>query len=283
MYYFAYFVILPYLKQMCYNFSVIFALWSEVGIHMMIPEILVIDDDAMTLETMRSYLEDIARVHTVNGGRQALEYLHQHRVDIILLDVEMPLMDGYATLEQLRKLEECINVPVILCTGRQDRNTIFNFTVMGVDGYMLKPVNKDLLVCKVKEICEVKEHSANKSTVLMIDDDMTYLKQLNYMLQDRYNVVMINSAKLALNYLSKHKPDIILLDYQMPLYNGANLMNMIQKSNKIPIPVILLSGALNRKALEECYPYNPAAYLVKPVTKDVLIDNIETVLHEGDS
>ena len=88
--------------------------------------ILVIDDDAMTLETMRSYLEDIARVHTVNGGRQALEYLHQHRVDIILLDVEMPLMDGYATLEQLRKLEECINVPVILCTGRQDRNTILN-------------------------------------------------------------------------------------------------------------------------------------------------------------
>ena len=45
------------------------------------------------------------------------------------------------------------------------------------------------------------------------------------MLQDRYNVVIINSAKLALNYLSKNKPDIILLDYQMPLYNGANLMN----------------------------------------------------------
>ena len=250
---------------------------------MMIPNILVIDDDVQVLETMRSYLEEIGRVHTVNGGRQALEFLHQHRVDIILLDVEMPIMDGYATLEQLRKLEECINVPVILCTGRQDKQTIVNFTIMGVDGYILKPVNKDILLNKIREICVAKEKTANKSTVLMIDDDMTYLKQLNYMLQDRYNVVMINSAKLALNYLSKNKPDIILLDYQMPLYNGANLMNMIQKSNKIPIPVILLSGALNRRALEECYPYNPSAYLVKPVSKDVLIENIENILNKGDN
>ena len=249
---------------------------------MIIPNILVIDDDVQVLETMRSYLEDMGRVHTVNGGRQALDYLRQHQVDVILLDVDMPIMDGYTTLEQLRKLEECINVPVILCTGRQDKSTIFNFSVMGVDGYLVKPVNKDILIYKIREVCESRRMIFSKPTVLTIDDDMAYLKQVNYMLQEKYNVVMINSAKLALNYLSKHRPDIILLDYQMPLYNGANLMNMIQKSNKIPIPIILLSGTLNRKALEECYPYNPAAYLVKPVSKDVLIDNIENVLHKGD-
>ena len=118
----------------------------------------------------------------------------------------------------------------------------------------------------------------------MIDDDMSYLKQLNNMLSESYNVIMINSAKLALDYLLKHTPDAILLDYQMPLYNGANVMNMIQKNtDRKPIPIIILSGALNREAVQECYAYNPFAYLVKPVSKETLIEHLEQALALGEA
>ncbi len=243
------------------------------------PNILVVDDDMATLDTMSLYLEDIARVTTVIGGRQALEYVKQYHVDMILLDVEMPLMDGFLTLEQIRNLEECINVPVILVTGHKDKATIINSCLMGVDGYLVKPVSKDILINKVNEVYESRRAKDNRKTVLLIDDDLPYLKQLNTMLNEDYNVIMINSAKLALNYLMKNTPDVIVLDYQMPLYNGANVMNMIQKNNVgRPIPIIILSGALDRDALQECYVYNPAACLAKPVTKEILIENIENVL-----
>lgn len=243
------------------------------------PSILVVDDDMATLEITTLYLQDIARVTTVNGGRQAIEYVKQYPVDLILLDVEMPLMDGFLTLEQLRNIEECINVPVILVTGHKDKATIINSCLMGVDGYLVKPVDKDTLINKVNEVYESRRTKENKRTVLLIDDDLPYLKQLNTMLNETYNVVMINSAKLALNYLMKNTPDVIILDYQMPLYNGANVMNMIQRNNVgRPIPIIILSGALDRSALQECYAYKPAACLAKPVTKEVLIENIENVL-----
>lgn len=246
----------------------------------MLPNILIVDDDAQTLKTMSLYLEGKARVSTVIGGRQALDYVRQHPVDIILLDVEMPIMDGFLTLEQLRKVEECINVPIIFVTGKNDKHTILNSSLLGVDGYLVKPVSKQTLLNKIDEVYQNKADIHNRKTVLMIDDDMSYLKQMNNLLQDTYNVIMINSAKLALNYLLKHTPDIIILDYQMPLYNGANVMNMIQKNNLgRPIPVIILSGALDREALQECYSYNPSAYLAKPVTKEVLIENIERVLN----
>lgn len=252
----------------------------------MLPNILIVDNDKQTLETMSLYLEDVATVSTVLGGRQALDFVQQNPVDIILLDVDMPIMDGFSTLEQLRNIEKCINVPVILVTGKTDKHTIFNSYIMGVDGYLAKPVSKDVLINKINEVYQVKEFRDNKKTVLMIDDDMPYLKQLNSMLSEHYNVIMINSAKLALDYLLTHTPDAILLDYQMPLYNGANVMNMIQKNtlsdNKKPIPVIILSGALDREALQECYAYNPFAYLVKPVSKDVLIENIEQALKIGE-
>lgn len=192
----------------------------------------------------------------------------------------MPIMDGFLTLEQLRKTEECINVPIIFITGKNDKHTILNSSLLGVDGYLVKPVTKDTLLNKINEVYHYTENKNSKKTVLMIDDDMPYLKQMNNMLQETYNVIMINSAKLALNYLLKHTPDIILLDYQMPLYNGANLMNMIQKNvSGRPIPVIILSGALDIEALKECYSYSPDAYLAKPVTKDVLIENIERILN----
>jgi CheY-like chemotaxis protein len=245
-----------------------------------LPHVLIVDDDMQTLKTMSAYLLGTARVATALGARQALDYVHQNSVDLILLDVEMPIMDGFKTLEQFQKIEECINVPVVLVTGRRDKTTILNSSMMGVDGYLAKPVDKETLVNKVREICDSREIKQDKKTVLMIDDDMSYLKQVNSLLKDNYNVIMINSAKLALNYLISHTPDIILLDYQMPLYNGANVMNMIQKNNPNKrIPVIILSSALNREALADCYAYSPAGYLVKPASKEVLIDNIEKVLN----
>lgn len=250
----------------------------------MLPNVLIVDNDKQTLETMSLYLEEVATVSTVLGGRQALDFVHQNPVDVIFLDVDMPIMDGFATLEQLRNIEKCINVPIVLVTGKTDKTTILNSFIMGVDGYLAKPVSKDTLVNKLSEVYHAHDSKGNKKTVLMIDDDMTYLKQLNNMLSDSYNVIMINSAKLALDYLLTHTPDVILLDYQMPLYNGANVMNMIQKnSSRKPIPVIILSGALNREALQECYAYNPFAYLVKPVSKDTLVEHLEQALALGEA
>ena len=256
-------------------------LYFVIGEIFMIPRVLIIDDDQQSAEIMGLYLQDFARVHIVNGGRSALDFVQQHQVDVILLDIEMPIMDGFVTLEHLRKIESCINVPVLLITGRSDRNTICNSSTMGIDGYLVKPVAQETLVAKVKEAYESKKVNKNKATILMIDDDMSFLKQMNSILKDNYNVIMINSAKLAIAYMSSHTPDVIILDYQMPLYNGANMLNIFQRSSRQKnIPVIMLSGTLNRKALENCFPYNPFAFLVKPVEKELLIENIEAALKQ---
>lgn len=246
----------------------------------MTPKILIVDDDIQVLKTMSQYLKDVAHVHTVTGGKQALDFVTTHNVDIILLDVEMPILDGFLTLELLREVESCINVPVIMVTGKQDKYTIFNSCLRGVDGYLVKPVTKNALIQKISEVYKRSSVVQDKKTIMLIDDDMSYLKQLNNMLQNIYNVVMINSTKLALNYLSKHTPDLIILDYQMPLYNGAEVMNMIKQNEKNEnIPIIILSGALDMAAFNDCYTHKPADCLAKPVTKEALLQSIKKVLN----
>lgn len=244
------------------------------------PNVLVVDDALQDLEIMSLYLSEIARVHTAVNGADAVEYVKHHKIDVILLDVEMPVMDGFQTVEALRKLEECINVPVILVTNMCDKDTVLNSVIMGIDGFFVKPVEKARLQEKVLEVYQERCQSKTaKKTVMLIDDDMSYLKQLNSFLQDKYNVIMINSAKLALEYLLKYIPDVIVLDYQMPLYNGASMMRLIQNSIEgKEIPIIILSGALSREVLQECYCYNPTACLAKPVSKEVLEENIEQAL-----
>jgi response regulator RpfG family c-di-GMP phosphodiesterase len=244
------------------------------------PNVLVIDDDLETLEIIKLYLTEIANVTTALGCVQAQQCVRDRQMDVILLDIEMPVMDGFKTLEQLRNLEECINVPVVMLTGKSDKLSVMNSVNLGVDGYLLKPVNKEALIGKVMEVCQRRNMpQRSRQTILAIDDDMTCLKQINSFLKDKYNVIMINSSKLALEYLTNHVPDLILLDYQMPLYNGVNLINIIRHNeNCRELPFIILSGTLDQKAVRDFFPYSPAACLAKPINKDTLLQKINVTL-----
>lgn len=243
------------------------------------PNVLIIDDDAQMLEIMTKYLSGVAEVVTAISGKQAIDYVRKNAVDVIFLDINMPSMNGYEVLEQFRKMKECINVPVVFITSRNDKDTILNSASMGSDGILIKPITKETMLNKVKELYQKNQLKKNRKTILAVDDDVTYLKTIDSYLREIYNVVIINSAKLAVDYLMKYSPDLVLMDYQMPLYNGANLMQIMNKQNPDnPIPTIVVSGALDEDAVKECYSCGPKAYLAKPVTKDTLLETINHAL-----
>lgn len=144
---------------------------------------------------------------------------------------------------------------------------------------METPASKDLLSEKLFEISKKKQTPSSQKTILLIDDDMAYLKQLNSYLKDSYRAVMVNSGKLALNFLKKNTPDLILLDYQMPQYTGAQLMKEIETEYpQKKVPVILLTGTISEDTLKEFDSYVPVACLKKPVVREVLLEEIKKIL-----
>lgn len=243
------------------------------------PRILVVDDDAEYLAVVKRYLSEDYICYTAQGGRAALDFLLQHKVDLILLDVEMPILDGFHTLDSIHNMETAIDVPVIFVTGKNDRFTVFNSVLKGVDGYIVKPFQKEALIQKIEEVLKVNNEHMNKEILLAVDDDMAYLKMLKSKLQSHFNVVIINSPKLALEYLNKHKPALVLLDYQMPLYNGASVLGMIRKNPMTKgLPAIILSGTLNKESLVECMEHHPQKILDKTIGYDELVKTIKEVL-----
>lgn len=127
------------------------------------------------------------------------------------------------------------------------------------------------------KICEVAQDGSARKHILVVDDDPYLLKTLRIYLQDDYKVSVVNSGKIALEFLEKFRPDLILLDYMMPNVNGAAVLRMIRdREGTRDIPVFFLTGKTDDETVRECMSYHPAGYIVKPIAKNALLQKLET-------
>ena len=130
-----------------------------------------------------------------------------------------------------------------------------------------------------KFVLEQSNEVSNRKHILVIDDDLNTLKTLRYYLQDAYKVTVVNSGKVAVDFLLKYTPDLILLDYMMPMFNGAAVLKIIKSREATKdIPVFFLTGQTDRTTVMECLSLKPAGYIIKPVAKDALLDKMAKAL-----
>ena len=101
-------------------------------------EILVVDDDPMMLRSLYNWLNDSFNVHAANSGVAAMEFLRMNDVDLVLLDYEMPLMNGKEVLQEIRTSYEKRALPVIFLTAKNDKETIQSIVGLHPNGYILK-------------------------------------------------------------------------------------------------------------------------------------------------
>jgi DNA-binding response OmpR family regulator len=118
-------------------------------------KILLVDDDACVVQTLRERLEmnDYA-VITACNGRQGLKKALDHKPDIVLLDNDMPIMDGREMLERLRENPRGRDICVIMVTAASLIQDIDHADKCGVDDYILKPFKTHELVLKIEAVLE---------------------------------------------------------------------------------------------------------------------------------
>lgn len=113
--------------------------------------ILIVDDDPRNVYTLASVLEEYkAKVLEADNGKTALERLNEYKVDLILMDIMMPEMDGYEAIKQIRKNDKLKNIPIIALTAKclkEDREKCIE---VGANDYIPKPVDYDSLIRLIK-------------------------------------------------------------------------------------------------------------------------------------
>lgn len=120
--------------------------------------ILAVDDAAIILSRVREALGACYNVVTVNSGARALKYLDKNRPDLILLDIRMPVRDGYEILREIQAMEDRADIPVMMLTGTEGKQSVMEGIRLGIRDYVLKPFDPDDLLKRVRRVLEPGEY-----------------------------------------------------------------------------------------------------------------------------
>ncbi len=138
---------------------------------------------------------------------------------------------------------------------------------------------KKFLDDMMSELKKYDEKQAVKKHVLVVDDDPMMLKLIKEQLKDTYTVATAISGKLALKFLENKKTDLIILDYEMPEENGAEVLKKIRDNEATSnLPVVFLTGISEREKIQKVLNFKPQGYLLKPIEREKLLQIIENTI-----
>lgn len=130
---------------------------KKKGQMVMQKKILAIDDSIIVLRQLQNILERYYEFKGVTSGLAGLKILENEKVDLVLLDLQMPVMDGFATLTAIRQHEKLKDIPVIILTVDGHKQRVVKGIMSGVSGYVVKPVDSDQLLDRIEKCLYVGE------------------------------------------------------------------------------------------------------------------------------
>jgi CheY-like chemotaxis protein len=239
--------------------------------------ILVVDDEELNRNLLSRHLERQGyTVATAGDGAQALRCMRVERYDLVLLDLQMPVLDGFGVLEQLRQDEKLRETPVIMLTAVADRDAVMTCLTLGAADYIVKPPSIAVVKARIWRCLEtrrlggrpvdVKTDSAAGSVVLVVDDE-----EMNRQLvaarvrQLGAQAVEAAGGREALPAIRRHAPDLVLLDLMMPGMDGFEVLEKMKQSPRLAqVPVIVVSGVSDTRSAARCMELGADDYLGKP-------------------
>ena len=203
--------------------------------------------------------------------------------DLILMDIDDFEINQDDIYEAISEYDE--ELPVITFGRELKKQMFISYYYSGQCKHIPQPSREAI----IREIC--KEFSMNadailnavvetdKRHIIVVDDNPVLLRNMRNMLQDKYRVTLATSAAQCMKAMGQDRPDLIILDYEMPVVDGRQTLEMIRTDDDFAqIPVIFLTGVGDRAHIEQVIDLKPQGYLLKPPVKDTLRDTIRDVL-----
>lgn len=250
------------------------------------PLILLVDDDPDIIETMKAVLETRPyRLVSARDGQQCLARVQDEPPDLILLDMLMPRMDGFAVIRELRSDPRYTGIPIIVLTtvledAAYRRYELETGRSMDVQAYLEKPTPPAELLRAVGAVVD-------QSYIIVADDDPDILEAIAAVLSSGpYRVATARDGEVALSLIRKHQPDLLVLDLLMPKKDGfAVLRDLRANPETANLPVLVLTTVVEdasrrRYALETGRDMAVQAYIQKPVLPAELMRVVAELLEK---
>jgi len=251
-------------------------------------KIICVDDMNFSLISIKKALEATFEVFLADSNSKMYKILEKVRPDLIILDVNMPDVDGYETIKDLKADKRFTDIPVIFLTCNTDKESVIKGLSLGAAAFIIKPFNALKLVESINNQLfppEVKKPKAEKNdynpNILVVDDMTSMLRTIHHALHDKYNVFLISKSEVVIDFLQNNNPDIILLDYLMPGLSGFDLIPLIRglpAYKDIPIIIITTEGTIRN--VNDAMTCGASDFIVKPFDPKELNYKVEKLIRQ---
>ena len=215
-------------------------------------DILIIDDEKFVHDILNKILrEKDYRIVNAFNAKQGFEIAKKVNPKVILLDLQMPVNDGYSFLNKVKKDKELKNIPVMIISVSGDSGMAIT---LGAEKFFTKPVNKDLLINNLEKYLSKNDQ---KNILIIDDDELTRKNLIKVLKNNRYVLEEAKNGLDGLNKIKNFKPDLIMLDLLMPEMDGFAFLEKFHKlypDNKIPV-FVLTAKNLTKKDQDELKKY----------------------------
>ncbi|OHX64681.1 two-component regulator propeller domain-containing protein [Flammeovirga pacifica] len=173
------------------------------------PKILVIDDNFSIREMMKDLLKDTYDVFLADNGKKGLDLAKKIMPNLIISDIMMPEMDGYELTQRVREDNHICHLPIILLTAKKSEESKLKGYEYGVDAYVTKPFNSEVLLARILTLIENRKNQQNRfrvdidiqpSEITFTSLDEKFLNRLVKIVEDNISDSEFTVEKLAMEY-----------------------------------------------------------------------------------
>lgn len=238
-------------------------------------KILVVDDERNIAELIKFHLESNGyQTIVATSGKEALDKASQERPDLIILDILLPDIDGFAVLERLKANPKTVSIPVVVVTIVQDRDMAIR---LGAIDYLEKPIDEGrLLDCIQKVLVE------DAKKILIADDDPEILHLLDTILRQKgYGTLLCSDGASTVAQVFEERPALILLDIKMPKVDGYGVLQILKGNEETrDIPVIMMTGVKSEmeEGKRKVLALGASQFVTKPFSLDYLVEEIRKLI-----
>jgi CheY-like chemotaxis protein len=241
--------------------------------------ILVVEDNLENQNLSKKILEKAGySVDIAVNGHVAVEAAQRFSYDLILMDIQMPVMDGFEATKLIRSWERELNmekVPIIALTAHAMSGYREKCMKLDMNDYISKPVKKKMLLDMVQKWID------RRLTILVVDDSVDKRNLIKFYLKnaENYKLIFAQNGLEAVDMYKRQTISLILMDMEMPLMDGYTAANTIRNlENGVEVPIIALTAHRGLGEIRKCLGAGCTSHLSKPIRKQKLLKTLRTYL-----
>ena len=258
--------------------------------------ILIVEDMGMNRQLLSVILGQDYNILEAENGLEALEVLEKEHssIALIMLDIIMPVMDGFTFLEHAKNTEEYKEIPIIFVTAETYKENVLKGLENGVCDVIAKPFDPYLITHRVGQLIQLTEGQKRKRVgqahpakqkepgfVLIVDDAEMNRVILKEMLHEKYRILEAADGEEALGHLAAHKGEIeaVLLDIIMPVMDGIEMMGKAQNKMLLhDVPVIAITAESSPVKMQQIRDLGICEIIHKPFDPTVIENRINNMI-----